>query len=166
MLRVLQYKGIERVGGTNTIPVDIRLIAATNRNLEEMTKEKQFREDLWFRLNVFPIRIPTLRESKNDIPAMVHHFVERKSRELRLPASPPLAAGVIDRLTAYHWPGNVRELENVIERALILSKGTPLTFNDVAGENQTRFHQSPVEPKIHRLIWMKSCPSTFVEYWK
>ena len=133
MLRVLQYKEIERVGGTNTIPVDIRLIAATNRNLEEMIKEKQFREDLWFRLNVFPIRIPPLRERKNDIPAMVHHFVERKSRELRLPASPPLAAGVIDRLMAYHWPGNVRELENVIERALILSKGTPLTFNDLAG---------------------------------
>jgi transcriptional regulator with GAF, ATPase, and Fis domain len=133
MLRVLQYKEIERVGGTSPISVDIRLIAATNRDLEEMTKAKQFREDLWFRLNVFPIKIPPLRERKEDIPALVHYFIGRKSRELRLPAPPPLAAGIIDRLTTYHWPGNVRELENVIERALILSKGKPLTFDDLFG---------------------------------
>jgi transcriptional regulator with GAF, ATPase, and Fis domain len=133
MLRVLQYKEIERVGGTNPISVDIRLIAATNRDLEEMVKEKQFREDLWFRLNVFPIRVPPLRERREDIPALVHYFMGRKSRELGLPAPPPLARGVIDRLMAYHWPGNVRELENVIERALILNKGTPLTFDDLTG---------------------------------
>ncbi len=133
MLRVLQYKELERVGGTNSISVDIRLIAATNRNLEEMVKMKQFREDVWFRLNVFPIRIPPLRERKQDIPALVHHFIERKSKELKLPASPPLAADVIDRLMVYHWPGNVRELENVIERALILSRGAPLTFDGLIG---------------------------------
>jgi formate hydrogenlyase transcriptional activator len=133
MLRVLQDKEIERVGGTNPISVDIRLIAATNRNLEEMVEEKKFRKDLWFRINVFPIQIPPLRDRKGDIPALVHLFVQRKSRELRLPASPPLAPGVIDRLTAYSWPGNVRELENVIERALILSMGNPLTFDDLAG---------------------------------
>ena len=79
MLRVLQYKELERVGGTHPVSVDIRLIAATNRNLEQMVKEKQFREDLWFRLNVFPIRIPSLRERRQDIPALVHHFVKRKS---------------------------------------------------------------------------------------
>jgi transcriptional regulator with GAF, ATPase, and Fis domain len=133
MLRVLQYKEIERVGGTNPISVDIRLIAATNRDLVEMVKAKQFREDLWFRLNVFPIRIPPLRERKEDIAALVHYFVKRKSRELKLPVPPPLAHGLIDRLMAYRWPGNVRELENVIERALILSKGQPLTFGDLAG---------------------------------
>jgi len=143
MLRVLQYKEIERVGGTNPVSVDIRLIAATNRNLEEMVKGKRFREDLWFRLNVFPIRIPPLRERKEDIPALVYHFIGRKSRELRLPATPPLAAGVIDRLMAYPWPGNVRELENVIERALILSKGTPLTFDDLSGGK-------PGESKLNR----------------
>ena len=143
MLRVLQYKEIERVGGTNPISVDIRVITATNRNLEEMVKGKQFREDLWFRLNVFPIRVPPLRERKEDIPALVHHFMERKSRELKLPASPPLARGVIDRLMAYHWPGNVRELENVIERALILSKGAPLAFDDLAGE---KAEESPLIP--------------------
>jgi DNA-binding NtrC family response regulator len=98
-----------------------------------MVKAKQFREDLWFRLNVFPIRIPPLRERKEDIPALVRHFLERKSRELKLSPSPPLAPGVIDRLMAYPWPGNVRELENVIERALILSKGKPLTFDDLSG---------------------------------
>ncbi|MFH0786188.1 MAG: sigma 54-interacting transcriptional regulator [Pseudomonadota bacterium] len=133
MLRVLQYKEFERVGGTNPVSVDIRLIAATNRNLEEMVQARQFREDLWFRLNVFPILIPPLRERKGDIPALVHYFVGRKSRELRLPSPPSLAGGAIDRLTAYPWPGNVRELENVVERALILSQGKPLTFDDLVG---------------------------------
>jgi len=137
MLRVLQYKEIERVGGTKPIPVDIRLIAATNRNLEEMVKAKQFREDLWFRLNVFPIHIPPLRERKEDIPALVRHFLRRKSLELKLPEPPPLAPGGIDRLVAYPWPGNVREMENVIERALIVSKGAPLAFNDLTGTKPT-----------------------------
>ena len=151
MLRVLQYKEIERVGGTDSVSVDIRLIAATNRNLEEMVKAKQFREDLWFRLNVFPIRVPPLSERKGDIPALVHHFIKRKSRELRLPTPPPLAPGVIDRLVAYHWPGNVRELENVIERALILSKGQPLTFDDLAGgkaKDTSQIHVEPQEPPL------------------
>jgi transcriptional regulator with GAF, ATPase, and Fis domain len=143
MLRVLQYKEIERVGGTNSISLDIRLIAATNRDLEERVKTKQFREDLWFRLNVFPIRVPPLRERKNDIPALVHHFVERKSRELKLPVPPPLAREVIDRLMAYHWPGNVRELENVIERALILSKGAPLVLDDLIGEKRDQSSAIP-----------------------
>ena len=131
MLRVLQYKELERVGGTNPISVDIRLVAATNRNLEEMVREKRFREDLWFRLNVFPILIPPLRERRDDIPALVHHFVDSKSREFKMTNPPPLAAGVIDRLKGYDWPGNVRELENLVERALILNQGAPLTFNDL-----------------------------------
>jgi transcriptional regulator with GAF, ATPase, and Fis domain len=143
MLRVLQYKEIERVGGTKPIAVDIRLIAATNRNLEEMVKAKQFREDLWFRLNVFPLRIPPLRERKEDIPALVHHFLHRKSRELKLSEPPPIAHGVIDRLVAYPWPGNVREMENVIERALIISKGAPLTFDDLAGGKPSETSVSP-----------------------
>ncbi len=134
MLRVLQYRELERIGGTNPVSIDIRVIAATNRNLEEMARAKEFREDLWFRLNVFPVRIPPLRERKGDIPALVDFFVKRKSRELRLPAPPPLARGVIDRLTAYAWPGNVRELENVIERELILSRGEPLNFADLVRE--------------------------------
>jgi len=98
-----------------------------------MAKAKQFREDLWFRLDVFPIHIPPLRERRADIPALVHHLVQRKSRDLRLPTSPPLAPAAIDRLMAYPWPGNVRELENVIERALIVSMGSALTFDDLSG---------------------------------
>jgi len=127
------------------VSVDIRLIAATNRNLEEMVRTNQFREDLWFRLNVFPIHIPPLGERKEDIPALVYHFIKRKSREMRLAAPPPLAPGVIDRLVAYHWPGNVRELENVIERALILSKGQPLTFDDLVGEKPKGAKQIQIE---------------------
>ena len=129
MLRVLQNRHIERVGGTRPIPVDIRVIAATNQDLEAMIARKAFRDDLWFRLNVFPIIIPPLRERKADIPAMVRYFVEKKSRELKLSEPPRLAAGAIDQLMEYPWPGNVRELENVIERALILNRIGPLSFH-------------------------------------
>jgi formate hydrogenlyase transcriptional activator len=151
MLRVLQFKEIERVGGTRPIAVDIRLIAATNRNLEERVQAKQFREDLWFRLSVFPILIPPLRERKEDIPALVRHFVRHKSQELRLPEPPPLGRGVIDRLMGYHWPGNVRELENVVERALILSKGEPLTFDDLAGGKSEDRSSIPSGPQDQTL---------------
>ncbi len=138
MLRVLQYKEIERVGGSNPISVDIRIIAATNRSLEKMVTERQFREDLWFRLNVFPIQVPSLKERSGDIPALVNHLMKRKCRELKIHTPPQLAPGAIDRLIDYHWPGNVRELENVIERALILSKGMPLSFNDLFTDKQDR----------------------------
>ena len=128
LLKVLQSKEIERIGGVKTISLNIRIIAATNRNLEEMVNFNQFREDLWYRLNVFPIWIPPLRERKSDIPALVQHFINLKSRELKLPISPTLSPGAIDPLMEYNWPGNVRELENVIERALILKPVGPLTF--------------------------------------
>jgi transposase InsO family protein len=128
LLRVLQSKEIERVGGVDTIPLDIRIIAATNRDLEKMVKEKNFREDLWFRLNVFPLWIPPLRERQMDIPALIQHFINLKSSELKLAAVPTLYPGAIDSLMTYHWPGNVRELENVIERELILNPKGPLTF--------------------------------------
>ena len=101
---------------------DVRVIAATHQNLQQRVTEGRFREDLWFRLNVFPIHLPPLRERKQDINALVHFFIERKCREMNLPA-PRLEPGVMDRLTAYPWPGNVRELQNIIERALILSQG-------------------------------------------
>jgi len=129
LLKVLQSKEIERVGGTRIIPLDIRIIAATNRDLEAMVKANQFREDLWFRLNVFPIWIPPLRERKSDIPALVQHFIDLKTGELKLPSIPTLAPGAIDRLMEYHWPGNVRELQDVVERALILNPNGPLVFD-------------------------------------
>ncbi|NNL77681.1 MAG: sigma 54-interacting transcriptional regulator [Desulfobacterales bacterium] len=131
LLRVLQSKEIERVGGVKTISLDIRIIAATNRNLEEMVKTRHFREDLWFRLNVFPILVPPLRHRSSDIPSLVQHFIERKAKELKIAATPKLADGAIDTLMTYHWPGNVRELENVIERAMILHNGNPLRFNEL-----------------------------------
>jgi formate hydrogenlyase transcriptional activator len=131
LLRVLQRREIERVGGVETISLDIRIIAATNRNLEEMVKRKEFREDLWFRLNVFPILVPPLRHRSSDIPALVQHFIERKAKELKIIIPPKLADGAIEALMAYDWPGNVRELENVIERAMILHGGNPLRFDDL-----------------------------------
>lgn len=129
LLRVIQYREIQRVGGTTPVSVNIRILAATHRNLQEMVKTGRFREDLWFRLNVFPIVIPPLRDRKGDIPMLVDHFVQQKSKDLKLSTSGGLAPGAIDRLRSYNWPGNVRELENIIERALILSDGGPLSFN-------------------------------------
>jgi transcriptional regulator with GAF, ATPase, and Fis domain len=132
MLRVLQERVIERVGGSEAIPVDIRIIAATHRNLDEMVRTGQFREDLLFRINVFPIRIPSLRERKEDVSSLVYYSIKKKSRELKLPAVPMLAAGAMERLMSYEWPGNVRELENVVEREIILNRQGPLTFNLLA----------------------------------
>ena len=129
LLKVLQNKEIERVGGIKTIPLDIRIIAATNRDLEAMIQNESFREDLWFRLNVFPIYIPPLRNRTVDLPAMVQHFISQKAVELKLSDIPRLASGAIAHLSDYHWPGNVRELQNVIERELILNPTGPLEFN-------------------------------------
>ena len=129
LLRVIQNREIERVGGTERIPVDIRILVATNRDLKNLVHTGRFREDLWFRINVFPIEIPPLRERTCDIPALVQHFVEHKARELKLGKTPELAPGAIDDLIAYPWPGNVRELENLIERAMILYRDEPLRFN-------------------------------------
>jgi len=131
LLHVLQRKEIERVGGTGPIPVDIRVLSATNRNLPQMVTSGQFREDLWFRLNVFPIMIPPLRQRKDDIPSLVHHFIHRKSIELKLTEKPRLAAGAMDKFVAYDWPGNVRELENTIERALIQRGNGALSFESL-----------------------------------
>jgi transcriptional regulator with GAF, ATPase, and Fis domain len=141
MLRVLQNKEIERVGGSRPIQVDIRVIAATHRNLGEMVKSKEFREDLWFRLNVFPIPIPPLRERKTDIPALLQHFLDLKSRELNLRSVPKITPGSVDRLMAYSWPGNVRELENVVERALILNKEEQLRFGNLT-EDRVQEHNT------------------------
>jgi transcriptional regulator with GAF, ATPase, and Fis domain len=131
LLRVLQEKELERVGGTEAVKVDIRVIAATHRNLEAMLVEGRFREDLYFRLRVFPIVIPPLRDRRADIPALVQHFMEKKAREMGLVHIPTVAPGAMERLMNYHWPGNVRELQNAVERALILSKEKPLAFGDL-----------------------------------
>jgi transcriptional regulator with GAF, ATPase, and Fis domain len=159
LLRVIQNREIERVGGVKTIPVDIRIIAATNRNLEEMIKNKQFREDLWFRLNVFPIWIPPLRDRVSDIPELVQHFINLKSKELKLGHTPILAPGAIDILLGYNWPGNVRELENIIERAIILHHDEPLQFDIIGNTTKKttarlydRFKDKDTFPSFNSMI--------------
>jgi Nif-specific regulatory protein len=120
MLRVLQEREFERVGGTETVKVDVRIVAATNRDLESMVADNEFRQDLYYRLNVFPIHIPPLRERKTDIPLLVDFFVERYGKQNNKTIT-RVSTPAIDMLMAYHWPGNVRELENCIERAVLLS---------------------------------------------
>jgi transcriptional regulator with GAF, ATPase, and Fis domain len=137
LLRVLQHREVERVGGTKPIPVDTRVIAATHRNLQEMVQSGQFREDLWFRLNVFPITIPPLRDRPEDIPALVDYFIDKKSQELRITRKITLVPGAMDQLQAYQWPGNVRELQNIIERALIRDTDGCLRFDDLIRPQQS-----------------------------
>jgi len=144
LLRVLQNKVIERVGGTKTISLDIRVIVATNRDLEAMVKHKEFREDLWFRINVFPILIPPLRHRREDIPALLHHFVNLKSKELKLPSFPEILPDAIDILMDYNWPGNVREIENIVERALILNPRGPIDFSQMNIGKKNRSGTSPL----------------------
>jgi transcriptional regulator with GAF, ATPase, and Fis domain len=125
LLRALQEKSFERLGGTKTIPIDVRLVAATNRNLAQMMGDKLFRSDLYYRLKVFPITTPPLRDRPEDIPGLVRHFTRRYAEKMgrRIDKIP---SETMSALAAFSWPGNVRELENFIERAVILSQGTSL----------------------------------------
>ncbi|WP_240731907.1 sigma 54-interacting transcriptional regulator [Geobacter sp. FeAm09] len=146
LLRVLQSRMISRVGGEKAIPVDVRIIAATNRDLKQLVSDGRFREDLWFRLNIFPITIPPLRQRKEDIPALLHHFVKQKSRELGSPEPLIIAPGVYDLLMNHTWPGNVRELENLVERALITHQGGQLRFGCLLLEHGCLQSTAPVAP--------------------
>jgi formate hydrogenlyase transcriptional activator len=125
LLRVLQEQEFERLGGTRTIKVDIRLVAATNRDLAAMVEANQFRSDLYYRLNVFPIINPALRDRREDIEPLVRYFTQKFARRMnkRIDSIP---TATMDALTRYHWPGNIRELENFIERAVILTRGASL----------------------------------------
>jgi transcriptional regulator with PAS, ATPase and Fis domain len=126
VLRTLQEGEIERIGGTNLIKIDVRIIAASNKDLEAGITDKTFREDLYYRLSVFPITIPPLREKKDDIPALVEHFISKYSAEMKI-AQKNITSDALDSLKSYSWKGNVRELENVIERSLILCEGDTIT---------------------------------------
>jgi transcriptional regulator with GAF, ATPase, and Fis domain len=144
LLRALQEREIERVGGTRPIPVDVRLIAATNRDLAQMVQEKQFRSDLFYRLKVFPIFAPPLRERARDIPVLVRHFVATHSRRMgKVIESIP--DETMQALIRWPWPGNIRELENFLERAVILTRGHVLYVPLAELETQGEIEQAAVE---------------------
>jgi formate hydrogenlyase transcriptional activator len=127
LLRVLQEREFERLGSTRTLRTDARLIAATNRDLEALVSEQKFRSDLYYRLNVFPVRVPALRERPEDIPLLVRHFVQQFSRRISKTID-TIPSDTMTTLVKYPWPGNIRELQNVIERAVILTKGSILNI--------------------------------------
>jgi len=142
LLRVLQEKEFLRVGGTRPVRVDIRIISATNKNLEEAIKERKFREDLFYRLNVITIYVPPLRERKSDIPLLVHHFI-KKYNKLMNRKFEDIEEGALNMLLNYDWPGNVRELENVIERAIVLGEEPIIRREDILLTSEMREGQSP-----------------------
>jgi formate hydrogenlyase transcriptional activator len=125
LLRALQEREFERLGSTRTKKVDVRLVAATNRNLEKMIEDREFRSDLYYRLNVFPIRIPPLRERPEDIPLLVRYFTQKYARRMEKQIE-SIPAAAMKKLSSWHWPGNIRELENFIERSVILTHGPAL----------------------------------------
>jgi formate hydrogenlyase transcriptional activator len=143
LLRVLQEHEIERLGSMRTIRVDFRLIAATNRNLEEMVGTREFRSDLYYRLNVFPVRIPPLRDRREDIPPLVFYFAQRYAKRLRRTIE-SVSRESLDLLCRWPWPGNVRELQNVIERAVILSPGPVLTVSRAEFDTSVPTTSTPV----------------------
>jgi transcriptional regulator with GAF, ATPase, and Fis domain len=149
LLRVLQTGEIERVGGSPPIKLDIRVIIATHRDLEKMVAEGTFREDLWFRINAFPISIPPLNQRKSDIPMLVNHFLHKKSIAFGIHPIPTVTRASLEQLERHTWPGNVRELENAVERALIQHRHGPLAFDQiiqVAGSLPPAFHQDSNPP--------------------
>ena len=166
LLRVLQTREFERVGDSQTVKVDVRVIAATNSDLKRMVDDGTFREDLYYRLNVIPVRIPSLRERRADIPLLAQHFLDRLSAE----STPPrgrvtLAQDAQQALMPFPWPGNVRQLENVMERAFALSPGrSQITAADLPDE----VRQSAAVPARHRLVdsrtkasrWSDSSPTS------
>lgn len=166
LLRAIQNGEIRRVGGKSTIPVDVRVMSATHRNLEEMIVSGHFREDLWYRINTFPIMIPPLRHRKEDIPPLIHHILEKKSKSLKIHTLPHITPADLELLKAYSWPGNIRELENLIERALIQSKGqnekVPLRFDPFNSAPKTHDEREFL-PAGHRLPTLDEAMSEHIK---
>ncbi|WP_276483501.1 sigma-54-dependent transcriptional regulator [Paraflavitalea pollutisoli] len=162
LLRVLQQKEIERVGGDRTIPVDVRVIAATNRHLEKEVAHGRFRLDLYYRLNVFPIVLPPLRERPDDIPSLVQYFLH-KFRDNSPKGIPAVGPQAMQSLTQYNWPGNIRELEHVIERQVILSGGNPIEHIELTMADQsalptdTNLETLETVERNHILKTLKAC---------
>jgi transcriptional regulator with GAF, ATPase, and Fis domain len=142
LLRVLQEQEFERVGGTKTIKCDVRILAATNKDLDDLVQDGSFREDLYYRLKVIPVSMPPLRDRRSDIPLLVHHFMEVMSKA-RKQKQKNVSKDVMKALVNYDWPGNVRELENIIERMVILAEGDQLTLDDLPGKIAKKKAESP-----------------------
>ena len=143
LLRVLQEQEFERLGGTRTIQTNVRLIAATHRNLAQMVAEGKFRQDLYYRLNVFPISVPPLRDRPEDIPHLVWHYTKKYSRQFNRQIE-TIPAAAMESMVSYSWPGNIRELQNFIERSVILSRGSVL--EPPVSELIRLKHAVPAEP--------------------
>jgi Nif-specific regulatory protein len=137
LLRVIQQKSFEKVGSSETKTVDVRIVAATNRDLEAMVEKLEFRSDLYYRLNVLPLFIPPLRERKEDIPALASHFLKKSSRETNRQII-GFSDNAMQNMLSYAWPGNVRELENAVERAVVMTRNTIINSSDLmlAGKSQ------------------------------
>ncbi len=153
LLRILETQEFERLGSQKVMRADVRIIAATNKNLEEMVENKRFREDLFYRINVFPVHIPPLRERKEDIPKLSNHFIQQFSKAFgRKP--PELSGKAIKKLVRYPWRGNIRELKNVLERAMILCSGSQITSDHLVlnASLEKRFEQMKMETLIPALV--------------
>ena len=160
LLRVLQEGEFERLGNPRTLKVDVRVIAATNRDLEKAVEDGTFREDLFYRLNVFPIHSPPLRDRIDDIPLLVRHFVQKFGAKIRKKID-RIPKRTLKTLQDYHWPGNVRELENVIERALILSAGTSLVLDEAFFRRSRKSETLPQTlPDMERLLIQNALKAT------
>ena len=147
LLRALQEGEIERLGNSQPISVNVRVIAATNRNLKQAIEDTHFRKDLFFRLNVFPIQLPSLRERQDDIPVLTEHFVRKVSKKLGKPIN-VISDDLIDQLKSYPWPGNIRELENLVERAVILASGTTLQIDNFEFTHNPGAETKSLESKL------------------
>jgi formate hydrogenlyase transcriptional activator len=149
LLRVLQEREFERLGSARTLRTDARLIAATNRDLGALVDEQNFRQDLYYRLNVFPVHVPALRERRDDIPMLVRHFAQQFARRMKKTIE-TVSSETMEALTSYDWPGNIRELQNLIERAVILSHGPTLEV-PVAALNARRSSPSGRQERTETL---------------
>ena len=171
LLRVLQQREFERLGNSRTLSADARLVASTNRDLMAMVEEQKFRADLFYRLNVFPIRVPALRERPEDIPLLVRHFVQQFSRRMNRMID-TIPSETMEALVRYCWPGNIRELENVVERAVILSPGSVLRVplhdicsrtaaGDNSGSHQTleEVERAQIMATLKHTKWVLSGPN-------
>ena len=165
LLRVLQDRVIERVGGTQSLEVDVRIIAATNADLTEAMGAGRFRSDLFYRLHVFPIEVPPLRDRPQDIPLLARHFIEKNRLEFKRPCQ-DIHEASLQKLLEYHWPGNIRELKNIIERSMILSNSTLLTIDDAFFPSRSASQDHDTSPKLKDLERLRILQALKVCEWR